>query len=259
MDIKRAVIDLAPAPIVRFFAAPYVAGKGIESGVKKADEIWNARKLHATVDLLGEEVFKREDVEATVALYFRMVDALAGRPLRQHLPQADAVGHPRERGLLPRQHPEGPRVRGRAAPPRHRGHGGPALHRRHAAPVQGAPRRVRQRRDRPPDAPVPHPERHRLAPREVRAGCGSASGSTTSRARSPTRTSRDEGPAVRAGAAAARQGPLSRDRHARRAAGPPLPRVPRQARLPEERLRVPDAARRAAAGDPGPDRARRPA
>ncbi len=80
MDIKRAVIDLAPAPIVRFFAAPYVAGKGIESGVKKADEIWNARKLHATVDLLGEEVFKREDVEATVALYFRMVDALAGRP-----------------------------------------------------------------------------------------------------------------------------------------------------------------------------------
>lgn len=79
MDIKRAVIDLAPAPVVRFFAAPYVAGKGVESGVTKADEIWNARKIHATVDLLGEEVFKREDVEATVALYFRMVDALAGR------------------------------------------------------------------------------------------------------------------------------------------------------------------------------------
>jgi proline dehydrogenase len=79
VDIKRAVIDLAPAPVVRFFAAPYVAGKGIESGVEKADEIWKARKLHATVDLLGEEVFKREDVEATVALYFRMVDALAGR------------------------------------------------------------------------------------------------------------------------------------------------------------------------------------
>ena len=79
MDIKRAFIDLAPAPIVRFFAAPYVAGKGVESGVSKADEIWNSRKLHSTVDLLGEEVFKREDVEATVALYFRMVDALAGR------------------------------------------------------------------------------------------------------------------------------------------------------------------------------------
>jgi proline dehydrogenase len=80
VDIKRAVIDLAPAPIVRLFAGPYVAGKGVESGVSKADEIWTARKLHSTVDLLGEEVFKREDVEATVALYFRMLDALAGRP-----------------------------------------------------------------------------------------------------------------------------------------------------------------------------------
>lgn len=79
MDIKRAVIDLAPAPIVRLFAGPYVAGKGIESGVSKADEIWNTRKLHSTVDLLGEEVFKREDVEATVGLYIRMLDALAGR------------------------------------------------------------------------------------------------------------------------------------------------------------------------------------
>ncbi len=79
MDIKRAIIDLAPARIVRVFAAPYVAGRGIESGVRKADEIWNASRLHATVDLLGEEVYRREDVEATVALYVRMVDQLSGR------------------------------------------------------------------------------------------------------------------------------------------------------------------------------------
>lgn len=79
MDIKRAIIDLAPAPLVKVFAAPYVAGKGVESGVKKADEIWNSGKLHSTVDLLGEEVFEREDVEATVALYFKMVDQLSGR------------------------------------------------------------------------------------------------------------------------------------------------------------------------------------
>ncbi len=79
MDIKRAIVDLAPAPIVKVFAAPYVAGKGIESGVRKADEIWQSGKLYSTVDLLGEEVFKREDVEATVATYFRMVDALKGR------------------------------------------------------------------------------------------------------------------------------------------------------------------------------------
>lgn len=80
MDVKKAIIDLAPGPIVRFFAAPYVAGKGIDSGVRKADEIWNASRLHSTVDLLGEEVFTREEVEATVALYFRMVDELKSRP-----------------------------------------------------------------------------------------------------------------------------------------------------------------------------------
>ncbi len=79
MDIKRAVIDLAPAPIVRLFAGPYVAGKGIESGVRKADEIWAAGRLHSTIDLLGEEVFKREDVEATVRLYFGMIEQVAGR------------------------------------------------------------------------------------------------------------------------------------------------------------------------------------
>jgi proline dehydrogenase len=79
VDIRRAVVNLAPAPVVRFFAAPYVAGRGIESGVRKADEIWCDRKLHSTVDLLGEEVFARDDVEATVGVYFRMVDALAGR------------------------------------------------------------------------------------------------------------------------------------------------------------------------------------
>lgn len=80
MDVKKAMIDLAPASVVRLFAAPYVAGKGIESGVGKADEIWRSGRLSSTLDLLGEEVFRREDVEATVATYFGMVDQLGDRP-----------------------------------------------------------------------------------------------------------------------------------------------------------------------------------
>ena len=80
VDVKKAIIDLAPAPVVRLFAAPYVAGKGIESGVSKADEIWKSGRLTSTLDLLGEEVFRREDVAATVATYFGMVDQLRDRP-----------------------------------------------------------------------------------------------------------------------------------------------------------------------------------
>ncbi|MBP9947780.1 MAG: proline dehydrogenase family protein, partial [Vicinamibacteria bacterium] len=80
MDLKRAVIDLMPAPLVRTFAAPYIAGKGVSSGVAKADDLHARLGLHSTVDLLGEEVFRREDVEATVQVYFRMIEALKDRP-----------------------------------------------------------------------------------------------------------------------------------------------------------------------------------
>jgi proline dehydrogenase len=80
MDFKRAIVDLMPGPLVRTFASPYIAGKGIASGVAKADQLHQQSGLHATVDLLGEEVFNREDVEATVQLYFRMIEALKDRP-----------------------------------------------------------------------------------------------------------------------------------------------------------------------------------
>jgi proline dehydrogenase len=80
VDLKRAVIDLMPAPLVRTFASPYIAGKGVSSGVAKADDLHARLGLCSTVDLLGEEVFRREDVEATVQVYFRMIEALKDRP-----------------------------------------------------------------------------------------------------------------------------------------------------------------------------------
>ena len=39
MGFKNAIVDLMPGPLVRTFAAPYVAGKGIDSGVAKADDL----------------------------------------------------------------------------------------------------------------------------------------------------------------------------------------------------------------------------
>ena len=79
MDLKRAIIDLMPGPLVRTFASPYIAGKGISSGVSKADELHAKHGISSTVDLLAEEVFSREDVEATVQVYLRMVEALKDR------------------------------------------------------------------------------------------------------------------------------------------------------------------------------------
>lgn len=80
MDLKRTLIDLMPAPFVRFAASPYIAGKSLEVEVAKVDQLQRDLGLHSTVDLLGEEVFKREDVEATVAIYFRIIEAVKTRP-----------------------------------------------------------------------------------------------------------------------------------------------------------------------------------
>ena len=80
MDLKRAIIDLMPGPLVRTFAAPYISGKGIASGVAKADELHANLGISSTVDLLAEEVFSREDVEGTVQVYLRMIEALKDRP-----------------------------------------------------------------------------------------------------------------------------------------------------------------------------------
>lgn len=80
MDLKRTIIDLMPGPLVRTFASPYIAGKGIGSGVAKADDLHAKLGIYSTVDLLAEEVFRREDVEATVQIYLRMIEALKDRP-----------------------------------------------------------------------------------------------------------------------------------------------------------------------------------
>jgi len=80
VGLKDTIIDLMPGRLVRTFAAPYIAGKGIASGVAKADDLHAKLGISSTVDLLAEEVFRREDVEATVQVYLRMVEALKDRP-----------------------------------------------------------------------------------------------------------------------------------------------------------------------------------
>jgi proline dehydrogenase len=80
MNLKRMIVDLMPGPLVRVFAAPYVAGKGLAAGMATADRIRQEAGLSSTIDLLGEEVHRREDVEATVQLYFRIIEAVRTRP-----------------------------------------------------------------------------------------------------------------------------------------------------------------------------------
>ncbi|MFC2160216.1 proline dehydrogenase family protein [Acidobacteriota bacterium] len=76
MGLKNFIINLAPSPLVRIFAGPYVAGDSIEAAVGTARKFWEERHVHSTIDLLGEELEKDEDVQYTVGVYERLIDAL---------------------------------------------------------------------------------------------------------------------------------------------------------------------------------------
>jgi proline dehydrogenase len=76
MGLKKFVINLAPTPLVKIFANPYVAGDSIESAVVTAQNFWKTRKVHSTIDLLGEEIENDEEVQYSVGVYERLIEAL---------------------------------------------------------------------------------------------------------------------------------------------------------------------------------------
>jgi proline dehydrogenase len=80
VGINQGLVNLIPNPLVRIFAAPYVAGIGLEAGIETADRLFVQKKLLSTMDVLGEELDRDEDVEAAVQLYLKMVGYLSDRP-----------------------------------------------------------------------------------------------------------------------------------------------------------------------------------
>jgi proline dehydrogenase len=76
MGLKKFIINLAPTPLVKVFASPYVAGDSIKAAVETARMFWNNRHICSTIDLLGEEIEKDEEVQYTVGVYERLVDSL---------------------------------------------------------------------------------------------------------------------------------------------------------------------------------------
>lgn len=76
MSLKNFFIDLAPGPLVKLFANPYVAGDSIEAAIDTAQNLWKDRNVFSTIDLLGEELKDEEEVLYTVNVYERLIDAL---------------------------------------------------------------------------------------------------------------------------------------------------------------------------------------
>lgn len=76
MGLKKFIINLAPTPLVKVFASPYVAGDSIEAAIRTARTFWEERKVCSTIDLLGEEIEVDEEVQYTVDVYDRLIGSL---------------------------------------------------------------------------------------------------------------------------------------------------------------------------------------
>jgi len=68
---------IVPAPMVRWFARPYVAGSSLDAGLDAAARLWRERGVLATLDVLGEEVKEKARADANARLYASVIDALA--------------------------------------------------------------------------------------------------------------------------------------------------------------------------------------
>jgi len=79
MGLKKFVISLAPTPLVKLFASPYVAGDSIEAAVDTSQKLWEERRVCSTIDLLGEELESDEEVQYSVNVYERLIDALGSQ------------------------------------------------------------------------------------------------------------------------------------------------------------------------------------
>ncbi len=70
------MISLTPPFLVKLFARPYVAGDSIQAAIQTAQRLWSERHICSTIDLLGEELKSDEEVEYTLNVYSRLIEAL---------------------------------------------------------------------------------------------------------------------------------------------------------------------------------------
>lgn len=72
--------NLVPAPLVRLFAGPYVAGDDMKIALDSAGELLSTRGLVSTLDLLGEDVTEVAQVERNEEVYSRLIRAINNDP-----------------------------------------------------------------------------------------------------------------------------------------------------------------------------------
>ena len=79
-----ATLPLVPKAIVRRIASRYVAGETLDEALSTVAKL-NAEGCMATLDVLGEDVTRREETEQTVEAYARALQEIAARRLDSNI------------------------------------------------------------------------------------------------------------------------------------------------------------------------------
>jgi proline dehydrogenase len=80
MQFRKTLVNLIPGPLVRIFAAPYVAGDSLDKALAAADRFHRENRLDITLDILGEAETTESKVKTAVEVYYRALAALKDRP-----------------------------------------------------------------------------------------------------------------------------------------------------------------------------------
>ena len=77
-------LPLVPKPVVRSIASRYVAGETLDDALRVVGRL-NAEGCMATLDVLGEDITRREETEPTVVEYQRALSAIRERRLDSNI------------------------------------------------------------------------------------------------------------------------------------------------------------------------------
>jgi len=86
------LVRLAPKPIVRRLAAPYIAGETREEAMALVRRLHSARSLCSTVDVLGEAVTEAGETRAFLDEYLAVLDDLGRCPFANISVKLSALG-----------------------------------------------------------------------------------------------------------------------------------------------------------------------
>ena len=77
--MKSFLIRKMPKSIVKFFSRPYMGGNSIEEAIATVQALWEEKQIHSTLDLLGENVSTKEEVENNLQIYLALLASLGRR------------------------------------------------------------------------------------------------------------------------------------------------------------------------------------